>query len=343
MGEYLSGLFGNDATRKRIGSAIVDGRMPHAFLISGAAGSGKRTLALEIAKALNCESRGHSDSLPCGRCNVCRRISEGNFTDVKILEKPKERATLGVEPIKLMREDSFLSATESDNKIYIIDDAETMTPEAQNALLKVLEEPPPSVVILLLATEADKMLTTVRSRVQYVAMEKFSPDALRQYLLRISGEARDTERAEPQRFDAVIMGADGRIGKALSLINKRQSEALETEREDVLRLIRAAKSGEGYLSAYSAVAALPTKRVELLEMLELATMALRDLIAVHGAKDAPLTFFVSREKCIELSASIGPKRLFEAYDAIAEAQSYCHRNGGVSNITANLAARLCSQ
>jgi DNA polymerase-3 subunit delta' len=317
--------------------------MPHAFLISGATGSGKRTLALEIAKALNCENREKSDLLPCGRCNACRRITEGNYTDVKILEKPKDRATLGVDPIKLMREDSFLSATESDYKIYIIDDAETMTPEAQNALLKVLEEPPPSVVIMLLATEADKMLTTVRSRVQYIAMEKFPPEKLRSFILQKSADAKETERSDPERFNAVIMGADGRIGMALTLLNKKQCDALEEEREDVLRLIRAAKSGVGYLAAYTAVAALPQKRNELSEILELATTAIRDLIAIHGAKNAPLTFFVSREECAALSGSIGQKRLFEVYDAITEAIGYCHRNGGVSNITANLATKICSR
>lgn len=137
---YFPRLIGNEETKNRIGKAIESGRLPHAFLIGGPSGSGKSTLAIEIAAAMNC--KGEGDSLPCARCESCRRIYEGIYPDVKILSKAKDRATLGVEAIKDFREDMFLSSTESEHKIYIIDDAECMTPEAQNALLKVLEEPP---------------------------------------------------------------------------------------------------------------------------------------------------------------------------------------------------------
>jgi DNA polymerase-3 subunit gamma/tau len=91
-------------------------------LIVGPSGSGKSTLAREIAMAINCEKRNEGAyPMPCGFCNTCRRIREGNFTDIKYLEKPKDRATIGVEAVKDFREDMFLSATESERKIYIID------------------------------------------------------------------------------------------------------------------------------------------------------------------------------------------------------------------------------
>ena len=151
MGGFFSGLFGNEPLKTRLGGAIRRGTAAHAFLISGPEGSGKMTLAKEMAAAFNCEKRGDGISpLPCHSCNTCRRIFEDGFTDVKTLSKPKDKATIGVGEIRYFREDMFLSATESDYKIYVIDDAERMTPNAQNALLKVLEEPPNNVVIILL-------------------------------------------------------------------------------------------------------------------------------------------------------------------------------------------------
>ena len=140
MRRYFTRLHGNDTVKKRLGAAILSESLNHALLIAGPDGSGKNTLATEIAAALNCEKKGDQVSpLPCGTCNTCRRIYEENYTDIKRLKRDSSKATIGVEELRLFREDMFLSATESDYKIYIIEDADKMTPNAQNALLKVLE------------------------------------------------------------------------------------------------------------------------------------------------------------------------------------------------------------
>ena len=177
MSKYFSALYGNEAVKDRLGRAIRSGTLAHAFLVSGPDGSGKTTLAMEIAAALNCERREGAE-LPCHVCNTCRRIKDGSFIDVKWLEKPKDKMTIGVGEVRTFREDMFLSATESDYKIYIIDNADKMTPNAQNALLKVLEEPPSNVVIFMLSESDDAILTTIKSRAQYVAMERFDEDGL---------------------------------------------------------------------------------------------------------------------------------------------------------------------
>ena len=338
MKKYFPRIIGNEDTSLRIGAAIESKRMPHAFLLLGARGSGKHTLAIEIAAALNCKSE--KDRLPCGECSSCKRIYEGNFTDVKLLEKPKDKATVGVGAVKEFREDMFLSSTESDYKVYIIGDAECMTTEAQNALLKVLEEPPSGVVIILLSTEGDKILTTIKSRAQVVNLARFHRDELREILPGISPEARELSLSSPQLLDAAISGADGRIGEALRLLDKRLSEVLSDEREDILRVVTAIRHGAPFSELYGALSALPQKRPELLARLELLCSALRDLIMARHLGDKALLFFTSAEDARGLSAKIGAKRLYQVFEAVCEAHKHCSQNANAVNIIAALTARL---
>ena len=338
MKKYFPRIFGNEETCSRIGAAIESGRMPHAFLILGPSGSGKSTLATEIAAALNCE--GGVNALPCGRCSACKRIYEGNFTDIKVLEKPRDKATVGVSAVKEFREDMFLSATESNYKIYIFRDAECMTVEAQNALLKVLEEPPAGVIMILLATEGDKILTTIKSRAQAVYMARFHQDELKRILLESSEDAGELSKSAPEKLFAAIMGADGRIGEAKRLMDKRLSEELREQRDDILKLLGAIRHGTPFSELYFALSAFPQKRTELLQFLELLTSAIRDMIAVKSDSSVGMLFFSSAEECTALSSKIGTRRLYEAYEAVCEAHRLCSQNANTTNIITALSARL---
>lgn len=333
MKSYLPKILGNDSARLRIGSAIESGRLPHALMITGQSGAGKLTLAREISAALNCKARG--DALPCGECDSCRRIHEGNFTDVKLIAKPKDRATIGVGAIKDFREDMYLSATESDYKIYIVDDAECMTVEAQNSLLKVLEEPPVGVVIMLLATEGDKILSTIRSRVMQVAMTKFSDDELRGLLIERSVAARELARTNPERLWAVVKSADGRIGEGLGLLDSRTAEQIAERRDDILALVSAMRRNKPFEELYLAVANLPTKRPELLGYIELWITALRDLIATR-ADSSRLLFFSDRKEAYEMAKDIGQARILSVYSALLRAHESCSKNAGVGGVVSAL-------
>ena len=338
MRNYFPRLVGNDDTKSRIGKAIENGRLPHALLIGGPGGSGKSTLAIEIAAAMNCQ--GDSDSLPCGRCDSCRRIYEGIYPDVKILAKGKDRATLGVDSVKDFREDMFLSSTESEHKIYIIDDAECMTTEAQNALLKVLEEPPRYVTIILLARECDRILTTIKSRAQYVAMSRFEDSELAKRLLIESADARAIKATDEERFLGIIMSADGRLGLAKKLVNKRLADASLEERSEIVALIKAAGGRCSYGDIHSALGAFPNKRVEFSDALERLMSALRDLLIIKYDEDAKTVFFPSREAAIASCGDISKKRLVALYDAVNDAHSLCQRNANLPNLVANLAAKI---
>ncbi len=335
---YFPRLIGNEETKNRIGKAIESGRLPHAFLIGGPSGSGKSTLAIEIAAAMNC--KGEGDSLPCARCESCRRIYEGIYPDVKILSKAKDRATLGVEAIKDFREDMFLSSTESEHKIYIIDDAECMTPEAQNALLKVLEEPPRSVRIILLARECDRILTTIKSRAQYVAMGRFSDEELAKRLLMESADARSIKATDEERFLAIIMSADGRLGLAKKLVSRRLADENVEERAEVIALIKAASGRCSYAEIHSALAAFPTKRTEFSDALERVMNALRDLIVTKYDPHAKTLFFPTPDDAVASFGDLSRRRLVALYDAVSETHSLCQRNAYLPNLTDSLASKI---
>lgn len=341
MRSYFANLFGNDFHKNRIALSVLEERMPHALLIDGPSDSGKMTFATEIAAALNCECKNDSTRpFPCGRCNSCRRIHEGSFTDVKVLKRTDGKATVGVKEIKDFRADMYLSATESGYKVYIIDEAEKMTTEAQNALLIILEEPPKNVVIMLLASGTDSILTTIKSRTQYVAMSRFATDELSEYLERESAEARSLAFRDPEAYKALLVSADGRIGKALQLLNPKAREENEQKREETLAVIRALGKKTPYTELYAAIYSLPQKRVEFSLALEALISALSDLILAKKSESFAPVFFTDPISAKEAAEDVPIGRLMKIYDIVIHTYRECEKNANVTLAAANMASRI---
>ncbi len=341
MKEYFPRLFGNEKAKNRIGRAILGSTLPHALLIIGEEGSGKRTLALEIATSLNCENKGKEGyALPCDTCNTCKRIREGNYLDLTRLSRARDKATIGVEEVRLFREDMFLSSTESQYKLYVIEEADRLTPNAQNALLKVLEEPPKNVIIILIAESSDKILTTIKSRAESVFMEHFSNEALSEYLAEASDKARLMKKSHPEAFMGVVMSADGKIGKALSMLSDKDREENESDRRLTENIVEKMKQGVPYSELYCALSSLPTSRTQLIEALEFVIVALRDLILLRTAKSPSLLFFTSKQKAEKLSNSMNLKRLTTLYDLTRGALEDATKNVSVGAIVSDLGVKI---
>ena len=341
MRKYFTELFGNDFHKNRIADSILEGRLPHALLIDGPRGSGKRTLALSIAAALNCETaKNESYALPCGVCNSCRRIREGSFTDVKILGRSQDKATIGVKEIKDFRADMYLSATESSHKVYIIDDAESMTTEAQNALLIILEEPPKNVVIMLLCSGTDTVLTTIKSRTQYIATSRFTAEELDSYITGVSAEARTLSSTDPHAYRALLVSADGRIGRLKELLNPKTREENEEKRREIIAIISAMSDRTRYTELYEAVTSLPTKRTEFKDALELLISALGDLIASKKTHSFMPVFFTDAKEAAGYASELALSKLVRIYDAVAHIHGECLKNANVTLSAANLAAEI---
>lgn len=335
----FSGLFGNNRTKDVLTRAVLLGTVPHAFLIDGGEGSGKLTLARELSMALNCERRAKGD-VPCHACPTCKRIEKGEHVDIHILEKQSGKATLGVDEVKELRRDMYLSATEAEHKVYIIRDAERLTTEAQNSLLIVLEEPPKNVTIMLLASGTDRILTTIKSRAQYIAMERHSAADIEGYLLSRSEAAVKLKRDDPEALALILSAADGRIGVALELLDPERQRALAESREETSNILFAMRSGAPFSELYSALRALPKNRTELGDSLERLISGVADLILIKYDSEADLSFFIDRKGAAELADSIGRDRLYRIFDALGRAHEANTKNANTTALITSLTSAI---
>ncbi|MBQ8469834.1 MAG: hypothetical protein IJ547_04480 [Clostridia bacterium] len=140
---------------------VAQGRLPHALVLESGTAEERLSLARELAAGLVCKGNGPR---PCHTCDACRKAESGNHPDILTVGPENGRKTISVETVRTMRDSAYVLPNESDRKVYIIDPADTMQDYAQNALLKILEEPPSYANFLLLCTSKASLLPTVLSR-----------------------------------------------------------------------------------------------------------------------------------------------------------------------------------
>jgi DNA polymerase III subunit delta' len=197
--------------------SIERGAMAHAYLFVGPAHIGKMTLALELASALNCDQ----EDPPCKLCRVCRRIEQGKHPDVIVIDKnsgrdakDRKKATeIGIDTIReTLQRGANLPPYEGRYKIFIIDNADLMSTEASNCLLKTLEEPPQHIVILLLTSEEKALLQTVVSRCQRFELKPVPTVEIEKRLSLVEG-------ADQVTVKLLARLAGGCLGWALTAVN----------------------------------------------------------------------------------------------------------------------------
>lgn len=339
MAECLNKLFGNSNTRERLASAVKLGTLPHALLICGPEGSGKHTLALELSAAINCESSGADRALPCHSCNTCKRIAEGQFSDVKILKKDNSKATIGVEQVRDFREDMFLSPSEAEAKVYLIENAEALTGAAQNALLKVIEEPPEATYIFLLANSTDNILSTIKSRAQYIQMQRFTPEEIDRYLTENIQAAMTLKRESPEEYATITLLSSGVIGAAIGMLDEKALKESSEYAELVTSLLSALQKRTEFSKLYEALSSLPTARAEFKRILELTLCAMRDIFTVKGGIKAPLLFFRS-EEAAESYSGLNSKRLMKICRIITDALADVDKNILIPTLITDIALSI---
>ncbi len=342
MQEIFAGLIGNEQIKEHIGRDIKSGDWSHAYIIEGAAGSGKRTAAGLIAAALSCERRASKDApLPCGECNNCKRISKGISGDVVWITNG-DAASIGVGAIRDLKSGLHTLPNDSDVRTYIIYPAERMTEQAQNALLLSLEEPPSFVVFLLLTEDATKLLDTVRSRAKLVRTETFSSDEVEKYLAGTVEGAR-IKKSNPEKFKVAVKLAGGSLGRAVDFLGER-AESLELISCRAVASEMISHIVKGRISELLKIAYGKSIKnsAEAKHVLTFADCAIRDMLAVKRNEEAELTFYTSAEAALEDSGTVAIKKLFYLHEEICRAITKLETNVSVKIALTDFAFKVAS-
>lgn len=295
-------LLGNERLKDNLTGSLRRGHISHFYLICGPEGSGKHTLAKLLAAAILCGK----DGAPCGRCNVCRKVFDGNHPDFITVTDP-EHKNIAVKIVREIRDDVFIRPNEAEHKIYLF--AQDLGTEGQNALLKVLEEPPPYGVFMLLTDNPEKILPTVRSRCRELNLTAL-PDAV----LRSALQQRFPE-ASAEDITAAMTRSGGFLGQAIRILESGEAVSPQTAAfaesfaaRDTLALTSLLVSMEKY------------KRDQLLETfsqwLEVLEAALADRSGMHAAS----------AQSRMLSASRSSQELFDAIKNLKKASAYAGGN-----------------
>lgn len=311
-----AGLLGNEELKKRLAASFRAGKQSHCYLICGPEGSGKKTLAAYLTQALQCETPNG----PCGQCNACRKVKGGNHPDV-ITVDDSEKKSVSVELVRQVQEDAFIRPNEGRKKIYLIPRAHLMTEQAQNALLKLIEEPPHYAVFLLLTTVAEKLLPTVRSRSVELRMEPVPWKDAAVWLQSMSGGC------DEQTLRAAYLRCGGFLGQALQYL-EGGSELPITE-----EFVRAYAENDRYglTAVFCSMEKMPRDQVQkgLAQWKQLLTDALMVRSGLPGMPDA--VRIGQRKTAAELAAAAA---------VLQTAMEYCAANIGTGHICGWLAARL---
>jgi len=314
--------------------AVADRRVPQTMLFAGPAGVGKHVMARALAQALNCPNA--AGGVACGRCGACTRIAKGQFSDVIEVDNG-DRASISIEAVR----DQVLSLVgyrpfEGQRRVFILDPADLLTVQAQDALLKTLEEPPPAAVLMLISAYPDALRPTVLSRCRRVRFGALTEAEVIEALVSVHTLDRASARSR-----AALAG--GSIARALAL----DGAELETDRDAALALVQAmtASSLGARLKAAAELAKPPKNRrarESLRNRLSLVSSLLRDLSVLIAAPDAASGLAeAGRDADLgRVARACGQDRVIAAFDLVARAQWALSRNASPKIVADWVAAGL---
>lgn len=205
-------LLGNSKVKDILNNSLENDNILHSYLFVGIEGIGKQIFAKEFAKNILCEKNDKNNS-----CKSCLAIQDGNHPDFMIIEP--DGKNIKIEQIRYMQKKIAEKPILSNKKIYIINDSQNMTEEAQNCLLKTLEEPPEYAIIILISSNESKLLNTIKSRCTKEVFNRIKDEDIKKYL---------KEKNNIDIKDSELQICEGSIGKAISLQeNKEEYKKIE--------------------------------------------------------------------------------------------------------------------
>lgn len=265
-------IIGQEQIKEHLQNALSTGKVSHAYIINGERFSGKEYIAKIFTMALQCERDGIE---PCQECHSCRQALSDNQPDIIRVthEKP---GSIGVDDIRAqINGDITIKPYSSPRKIYIVNEAEKMTVQAQNALLKTLEEPPAYAVILLLTSNVNAFLPTILSRCVVLNMKPVADEKVKKYLM-------EELQVPDYKADVCVAFARGNVGKAKQLAS---SEDFEKVKEEALALLKYVQDMD-VTEMIAAIRKISEYKLDVNDYMDILTIWYRDVLLFKATGDA---------------------------------------------------------
>lgn len=268
-------MYGYDIFHENLLQTLIENvrgeKNANTYIFEGAKGLCKHEAALLFAKALVCD---HPRSAPCCSCKSCTDAQAGTHPDIIFTEREKEKSTLGVKPVRAMINESLIKPFYQRHKVFIINDGDALTTEAQNAFLKVIEEPPEYAVFIIVCTNAELLLQTVRSRAVTITFPAVSDDIVRRYI--------EAKYPDEPRIDFLVKYCAGIPKAADDIIARKDFEQL---REEILGLVPKILS-QKKVHAFAVADYFENNKTIAGELYDMILLYLRDaLITAMGQPD----------------------------------------------------------
>lgn len=259
-----------------IENAVRQDKVSHAYILNGARGSGKKMLAMLFGATLLCENKGAD---PCNNCHSCKQVDSRSHPDLINIESLD--SSIGVDVIRTrVNNDIMIKPYQGPYKIYIIDGADRMTEQAQNALLKTIEEPPEYAVIFLLTENAEKLLPTITSRCVMLKLRNIKDKLIKKYLM---------EKLEVPDYKAQMCTAfaQGNVGRAVLLA---KNEKYDEIREEAVRLLKNIREME-FDAVLEAIRHIHTYKLDVEEYFDIIMVWYRDVLMYKATREVDKIVF----------------------------------------------------
>ncbi|HEY3175367.1 MAG TPA: DNA polymerase III subunit delta' C-terminal domain-containing protein [Candidatus Polarisedimenticolia bacterium] len=310
MTTRFSEIAGHDRSLGVLRRCLADGRLHHSMIFHGPEAVGKRTVALSLAAALNCrEGSGEA----CGACPSCRKVERQIHPDVRYLTL--ERTVIPIDAVRKLRDEAAYRPFEGRRRVFILDPADRMSTDAQNALLKTLEEPSRSSCLILITSRLMHLLPTTRSRCQLLAFGTMPPSVLTGHLVRL-GHRGEAEAARASRLAA------GRFGAALEL----DLEKLETDRDELIEILERLSMEGPRAHVLDDTGFFGTETEEIGEGLTLLAGLVRDMMVLAWGASGEALIHADRTGRLQELAARFSGRLESMLDRVRMASADLERN-----------------
>ena len=295
-------ILGHEQIIAHLQNAIEEDKVSHAYIFNGPEASGKMMLAEAFAMALQCEGEGKR---PCLECRSCRQAADHNQPDIIYVSHEKPN-TIGVDDIRTqINNDIDIKPYSSRYKVYIVDEAQKMNQQAQNALLKTIEEPPAYAIILLLTTNADSFLQTILSRCITLNLKAVKEDKIKEYLMK-------HYQIPDYQADICADFSQGNVGKAIQLASSEEFGELKAS---VLQLMKRLEDIDLY-EMTGAVKQIAEYKLSVNDYFDLMMIWFRDVLYLKATNDVDGLIFKDEVYDIKKQAA---KRSYQGIETILEA------------------------